>query len=163
MMADHEIKIIDDLISEYKPAKCLEWGSGGSTIYFPKRHACIKQWIAIEDLGRYPIFLNEHIDKEKVTMLWVPNDEWYTSVVEHNGKMFDFIFVDGVDEQRERCLEIAPLLLKDGGFILLHDSARRRYGKAIEKYENRSEKLCGGEKQLKDGDYAHRGLTKLWV
>ena len=48
MMNDREIQIIEGLLS---PAfSCFEWGSGGSTLYFPK---FVKSWVSFEHDPNY--------------------------------------------------------------------------------------------------------------
>jgi len=37
-------------------------------------------------------------------------------------KYFDFVFIDGKDEERQECMGSAFRLLKDGGFAMLHDT-----------------------------------------
>ncbi len=67
MMSDKEIDIIDNLIEELKPRTVLEWGSGNSTIYFPKRN-CIEKWLSVEHNGHYVEYLKDKI-LDKVTLL----------------------------------------------------------------------------------------------
>lgn len=153
MMAESEIKIIDDLLKVYKPKHCLEWGSGNSTIYFPRKHKFIKSWLAIEHNGHYVDFIGGQIP-DNANVIWVPEDEWYVDSVKHS-RMFNFIFIDGL--HRERCLEIAKDIITQSGIILLHDSGRQDYQEFIKKYGGI--KLSEGEIPVKEGGYAHRGLT----
>jgi hypothetical protein len=46
LMREWEIQIIKNILTKLKPRKCLEWGSGYSTVYFPKIAGC--KWISIE-------------------------------------------------------------------------------------------------------------------
>lgn len=161
MMSEKEIGIINRLIKERKPEICLEWGSGGSTVYFPDRHECIKQWVSVEHDGHYNIFLKDKIHPEKVVLVWADNDYRYIDVVKHQGQRYDFILVDGA--MRNECLKAAQHLLKEDGFVLLHDSGRKDYDEGVEAYGNRKEKLCDGEHELDDGSFVHRGLLKLWM
>ena len=62
MMSEKEIEIIDRLIEERQPKYCLEWGSGNSTVYFPKKHKCIKSWLSVEHNGHYPEYLKDKIE-----------------------------------------------------------------------------------------------------
>ena len=156
MMAEHEVKIVNDLLRKYQPETCLEWGSGNSTIYFPKEHEFIKQWVSVEHAGQYNIYLKAKVNLKKVILLWTPNNQWYLDCVKHQGKKYDFVLIDGI--HREECLNIAHQITKEGGIILLHDTGRKEYEKFISKYLNR-EILCEGDKPQKDGGFAHRGLT----
>jgi len=163
MMSQEEVAIIDELIEERKPKVCLEWGSGNSTIYFPKKHECIKSWVSIEDLGGYVKYLSPKMDREKVTLMWVPDNEWYIDCVKHQGKKYDFILVDGVDGHREACLDLAITeLAKKGAMVLLHDSGREEYQPFIKRHRKKAQKLSEGEKKIGEY-YAHRGLTLFKV
>lgn len=61
MMSDAEIKLIDDLISKHKPKYCLEWGSGGSTVHFPKNIG-IETWLSVEHNGHYVQYLEDKVN-----------------------------------------------------------------------------------------------------
>ncbi len=151
MMADSEIQLISNLIFMYKPKHCLEWGSGGSTIYFPKTHKSLR-WLAVEHNGNWVKKVASELP-DNANVVWVPEDEWYVDCVKHS-RTFDFILIDG--QHRERCLEIARQIVSEDGIILLHDSGRKEYQQFID--ANEGEKLCDGE--IREGNYyAHRGLT----
>lgn len=152
MMSDKEIGIIDILIKEIKPESCLEWGSGNSTFYF-SRHPSIKSWLAIEHNGHYVEYLAGKT-KPNTNVIWA-DKEWYIDVVKLNGRKYDFILIDG--QEREACLRVAHDLIKPNGIILLHDSGRIEYQDFIKLYKPR--KLTDGEMPLKEGGFAHRGLT----
>lgn len=149
MMSDKEIAIIDNLLLGKR--HCLEWGAGGSTITFPKRHKGV-MWLAVEHNGNWVKKISPEL-ADNANIIWVPEDEWYVDCVKHS-RLFDFILIDGL--HRERCLEIARDIVSKDGVILLHDSGREEYQEFINK--NNGEKLCDGE--ILEGDYfAHRGLT----
>lgn len=149
-MSDKEIKIIDDLIEERKPKTVLEWGSGGSTIYFPK-HDTIKHWLSIEHNGHYVSYLKDKVHP-KTDVIWA-DKEWYIDCVKL-GKKYDMILVDGND--REACVEIGLNLLTAKGFLLLHDSGREEYQDFIRKFSG--EVLIEGEEPYR-GYFKHRGLA----
>lgn len=151
MMSNGEIEIIDSLIEECKPKFCLEFGSGGSTIYFPKEHPDIN-WLAIEHNGNWIKKIADNLP-DNATVIWTPDNEWYVDSVKHS-RIFDFILIDGL--HRERCLEITMGIISKNGIILLHDSGREEYQDFIEKYKG--EKLSEGEKP-EGKHFAHRGLT----
>lgn len=150
MMSDREIEIIDGLIEKLRPAECLEWGSGGSTIYFPQ-HNCIKSWLSIEHNGHFKKDLDKKI-KNNVNIFWTTNKWLYINHPKE--KKFDFILIDGV--HRMECLEMAIGLLNKNGFILLHDSGRTEYDLSQYNYQI----LLDGEIPTKDG-FAHRGLALI--
>lgn len=152
MMADREIEYIDNLIEEIRPKTCLEWGSGNSTIYFPKKHGCIQKWVSIEYSRKWFSHVNRHKDPDKVDI----KIRDMNSYLDVEGS-FDLILVDG--EKRNECLRLAKSLLNKNGVILLHDSVRTEYDEGMALYDNK-EVIFNGEPT---SDTFHRGLTKLWV
>jgi len=163
MMSKKEVEIIDKLIEERKPATCLEWGSGNSTVYFTNKHKCIKHWLSIEHLGNYVKELSPKVDGERVSIVWVPTDVWYVDCVKHQGRKYDFILVDGLNDKRESCLAVAHSIAKEKATILLHDSGREAYQGFIRNYGKKAKKLSEGEQLSKNGFFAHRGLTIFQV
>lgn len=148
MMSDAEIKIVDKHLTYAR--RCLEWGSGGSTVFFPKDNSWV-YWLSIEHNGHWVQKISDQLPTN-ANVVWVPDNEWYVDCVKHSGT-FDFILIDGL--HRERCLEIALDIISDDGVILLHDSGRKEYQGFIEKHHG--EKLIDGEEPY-DGYYKHRGL-----
>lgn len=148
MMSEQEINLVHSHIEPL--AKCLEWGSGGSTIYFPDRNDSVS-WLSIEHNGHWVQKLANDLPNN-ANVVWVPDNEWYVDCVKHSGK-FDFILIDGL--HRERCLEVAREIISEDGVILLHDSGRKEYQEFIK--ANDGEKLIDGE-EPHEGFYKHRGL-----
>lgn len=157
MMSDDEIAIIDRLIERIRPEMCLEWGSGGSTVYFPKAHDCIKLWDSVEHNGHYEEFLRPHLDP-KVCLHWIQDDmDKYVNCL--SAYEYDFILIDGME--RGRCLEIASEMVSDAGCILLHDADRGEYQGFIKNCKLKKRRLSRGEKLQRDGGCAHRGLIRF--
>lgn len=148
MMSNQELLIIDNLLMGKK--HCLEWGSGGSTTYFPVKNPRL-QWLSIEHNGNWVKKISPSLPSN-ANVIWVPDNEWYVDCVKHS-RIFDFILIDGL--QRERCLEIAREIVSEDGVILLHDSGRQEYQEFIKKHDG--EKLIDGEEPYR-GFYKHRGL-----
>ena len=150
MMTIKEIGIIDKLIKEHQPKRCLEWGSGNSTIYFPNQHDCIESWLSIENNGHYKEYLDPKI-KHNTEIFWTTDMELY---VNYPILEYDFILIDG--RSRMKCLEVACQQLKRNGIIILHDSGRTEYDLSGYKHKILSE----GEIPY-DGGFAHRGLALI--
>lgn len=151
MMSEAEIKYIDGLLESLRPKHCLEWGSGGSTVYFPKKHKFVR-WLAVEHNGNYLKKIADNL-ADNANVVWVSDDQWYMDCVKHS-RIFDFILIDGL--HREICLEIAKDIISKDGVILLHDAGRKDYQAAIK--EHNGEIVIQGE--IPEGDYfAHRGLA----
>lgn len=151
MMSDKEVEIIDNLIKQNKPKHCLEWGSGGSTIYFPNKHRNLS-WLSVEHNGNWVKRIVPELS-DNATVIWIPEDEWYVDCIKHS-RTFDFILIDGL--HRERCLEIAKDIISPRGIILLHDSGRKEYQEFIKK--NNGKILIEGEEPL-GAYFKHRGLA----
>ncbi len=47
-MADKEIAIVEEILLKLHPSRCLEWGSGYSTLYFSQFIPENAKWIAVE-------------------------------------------------------------------------------------------------------------------
>lgn len=165
-MAHEETVIIDNLIEELKPKQCLEWGAGGSTIYFPNKHyLTISKWTSIESdkewfnslLGKTP---------ENVELVYAFDPDAYVNYPLIKKKKYDFILVDGLingeDKYRVDCLKVASQVLNPGGIVLLHDSGRLRYREGYEFFDFNIELIPGVGKNTEDGGADFRGLTKFW-
>lgn len=125
----------------------LEWGSGGSTVYFTRflrNHSIAYTWTSLEYNARWAHDVQHELvgDHDTAVVLFdVGNDrvlQRYNEMEEYilypntMGRKFDFIFVDG--RKRRRCLLEAKHLLKEGGAALLHDAERRYYWGACKAY-----------------------------
>jgi predicted O-methyltransferase YrrM len=165
MMFDADIAMIDKLIEERKPEVCLEWGAGNSTVYFPKKHDCIKKWVSIEHNGHYFASLKDRINPETTTIRLFDDCEVtfdnYINQVKADGPIYDFILVDGADISRGRCLGVAFELIKPNGIILLHDAFREQYKEYVDQYSHVN--LTQGEPPITNGFPAHQGLMAFFI
>lgn len=149
MMDDHEVEAMASLIKTRKPKRVLEWGGGGSTLYWPEKYPNI-DWVTIEHNPKWVEALSERIP-ENVTLL----DRKYPEYYQHDDRLgkFDLIIVDG--RKRVMCLDIARKYLKRGGAVILHDAGRERYAPGMQYYKNK--KVLSPPKEGKDP----RGLYLL--
>lgn len=154
MMAQQEIDYIDKLLLNRRPKLCLEWGSGNSTLYFP-RHKFIELWLSVEDNGHYLDYINGSNCSSNVQTLWILPGSSYADVVQRTNRKFDFILIDGLD--REKCLDNAKKIINPGGVILLHDAGRAEYRDMIDRYGG--DIIFQGEVPDGKNGYAHRGLA----
>jgi hypothetical protein len=131
-MLDREIQIIEEVLRKLKPKKCLEWGSGYSTLFFPKRVRGITKWISIDHDKDWFTKIYEQNDSSNIELYHVPpnNFPWtdenndgsvsdlrdYIDFPERFGK-FDFILVDG--RARKQCLIKAREIINDKGIVVL--------------------------------------------
>ena len=147
-MSQKEIAMIESILLSYGPhLDILEWGSGGSTVYFTQflRNKEISYtWTSIEyNRVWYERILDMVGDDKSVnlSLFDVRNTELkqrYTTMEEYIiypatlGKKYDVILVDG--RKRRRCLLEASKLLKPDGVTLLHDARRTYYHCAFSAY-----------------------------
>ena len=123
-MQQKDINMMDYFFDKYKPKSVLEWGCGGSTIYFPKKHDCIEWWYSMEHNLEWVTNLNGHLPKN-VTVHYFSGDYVINMITKRILTFADFIIVDGVS--RKACLEYAVEKCKDDALVFLHDSGRVDY------------------------------------
>lgn len=104
----------------------LEFGCGGSTQILSQ---CLAPGARLVSLETDPAWIdrtNRNLDILGVprgTCELLPYAGWVEALA---GRTFDFIFVDGVDEERDAFARTAYPCLDVGGWILYHDTRRRR-------------------------------------
>ncbi len=143
-----ELDIIEDILMKHRPLKCLEWGSGYSTIYFPSLLNKRSKWISVEhdkywanqihELNKNPIVMIFHIPPNNSKWTDKNQDGSYFDLkdyVEFPSKFgkFDFILIDG--RARTSCLDKAHDLLDNNGLVVLHDSNRKYYHEALKYFK----------------------------
>jgi hypothetical protein len=131
MMDKPEIEALCAVLEERKPTRVLEWGAGGSTLYWPKLFPDIK-WLSVEHNPDYFQALKGKTTVN-VTLLQLDYPAYHELKAEDVGT-FDLIIVDG--RHRVRCLDVARELLNTGGAAILHDSGRERYAPARNYYHS---------------------------
>lgn len=134
-----------------EPARCLEWGSGGSTKAVLERCGFIERWVSVEhdpawyervrDRTSDPRLMLQLVEPDiarpdpedlEAVMAWDDRAEQepemtasYVSHPESLGTEFDFVLVDG--RARRLCLRAGYALLRPGGVAVLHDAQREEY------------------------------------
>lgn len=157
-MLPAEISKMEEILFTYAPhVDVLEWGSGGSTVYFPeflRRCGISYSWVSVEyNKGWYEKIaeVTQGDPDISVVLFDVGNNDLRQRHVPMNeyvaypgtlGKKFDVIFVDG--RKRRRCLIEAAKLLKSGGRVILHDARRTYYHCAFSKYPDSRMLLWSG-------------------
>ena len=157
----------------------LEWGSGGSTVYFTqflKNKGIAYTWTSIEyskvwyekissilkDDKNVSIVLFD-VGNTNVKQPDIPMNEYvvYPSTI---GKKYDVILVDG--RKRRRCLLEASKMLKPGGVVLLHDARRAHYHSSFSAYPDSRMVLWTGlwVGKLEDPGFVRRiiNLVEYW-
>lgn len=155
MMANYEVEYIRSFIILNGVRTVLEWGSGNSTIWFPKHCPKLVKWVSIEHNGHYVEYLKNKVASNVELRYIQDSKEKYINGA--NGEKYDLILVDG--EYRKECVEKGFTLLNDHPTcrVLLHDSGRKEYEAWYTKYKPFI--AYQGQTPTKDGGYAHRGLA----
>ena len=123
LMHPEEIQALHELIEKRKPARVLEWGGGGSTLYWPEHYPKI-DWVTIESEPEWYEALRPRV-RESVTLLHLGPPDVYSIGPAAIGT-FDLIIVD-CKTWRVECLDNARNLLEPGGVVVQHDSWKPRW------------------------------------
>lgn len=147
MMTESDMKTIERILDAYPSVSVLEWGSGGSTVYFPnylRKNNTPYSWLSIEYNTAWYQKISAATENDPHTEIVLfdtgnahvkqrenPMDE-YVAYPSTLGKTFDVILIDG--RKRRRCILEAKQLLNPNGVVLLHDAQRRYYHCAFDAY-----------------------------
>lgn len=111
--------------------RILEWGSGGSTIFFAERGARI---ISIEHDAAWAELAREELLRRKLTaqveIHRIDLAANYVDVVDRLAGSFDLVVVDG--RRRVECVDKVHERVVAGGWLVLDDSDREAYSPAVE-------------------------------
>jgi len=146
-MKMRELDIIREVLYKLQPGRCLEWGSGYSTIYFPKIQKSITAWHAIEHHPGWAETVRTKSKDDRIHLHAIsPDDpEYFQFKGKYGPKLegtyndfksyidfpislegkFDFIFIDG--RARKDCLKLAFDLISEKGVVIVHDANRDNY------------------------------------
>jgi hypothetical protein len=160
LMLEKECKCIESYL---KPEHVMfEWGSGGSTLHFPK---FVKGYYSVEHfdfwyrLVRNKLRENPEIVK-KVKLYHIRNDlpykyeddipievfQHYVDAIDLPGlKRFDIIFVDGEHRTRGFCAMKALSYMDKDSIMFIHDYYERPKLKYLEQYFDIIEKIEDGD------------------
>jgi len=150
-MADYHIRILEQELQKLGKSHLdiLEWGSGGSTVYFPvflndKGISCT--WTSVEHSHEWFDRVVKELDGNAnitVNLVEYSGDNVSLQKIDMNryikfpaslGHKYDFILVDG--RKRYKCLLEASRLLKPDGVVILHDAHRHPYYAGFEPYND---------------------------
>ena len=145
MMSPKEIAFIEKYLTKDKVM--LEWGAGGSTLYFSQ---LVKEYYSIE---HNPIWWSKiknsarYLEKNNINIFNAKNDMKFTIPSEYNQfkkyinyidkigiSKYDIILIDG--RARQWCAEKALKYIDSNSIIFIHDYFNRDRYKIIEKWYN---------------------------
>lgn len=146
-MSCEETLIIQDILARLQPAKCLEWGAGYGTLYFPGRAGKRLQWHSVEHEKQWAEKIAAMNQNPNILISYVKPNHFPWSDIDHDGAYsdlrdyvdfpsglgpFDFILVDG--RARKDCLKKAYELVSEKGVVVLHDAQRKYYHPSFSLY-----------------------------
>lgn len=149
-MKNKELDIIEEILLAIKPKKCLEWGSGYSSLVFPEL-VDPELWLAIEHDQDWAKEISGKNNNAKVKIVhvlsevvgWNNRGDWrkdgsyrdFESYINYPEKYapFDFIMIDG--RARVECLKKASELIAQEGVVIFHDCNRTHYHQYQELFE----------------------------
>ncbi len=158
LLAVSEVKIIESLLRAQRPQRVLEWGSGWSTVYWPKRCPGLREWVAIEHEPRWYERIKGRV-VDCVDLRLVARAEYYVPLL-WGEKAFDLIFVDGL--YRRACLLVAARILAPGGIVVLHDAGRLEYRASWGVFPHHELLFRGRYPYGAPGEYLGFGLCVFW-
>ena len=135
-LADDAVQFLDRRLAEIgktRPARILEFGSGGSTLWFAKRGALVSvendpEWFAIVQSALRAHGLTADLRLHPVPLHPVCNA--------FEADAFDLVLVDQEDfadgHHRVACVEAARRLVSPGGAMMLDNSDRPKFARAFE-------------------------------
>jgi hypothetical protein len=176
----NEIKYIEKLLinlsTKNGKIKILEWGAGNSSIYFSLFMNAMNiqyEWHSIENYIPWYNNVIEFIKKnnlQKNTFCHLKSGtneknkqkqekmrlDDYLNYPTFMDIGFDLILIDG--RLRDECLTIASKILKQSGYVVLHDAERKQYHKGFKYYIDKGEFIIKNI-SLNSQD----GVQKMWI
>ncbi|WP_108879563.1 class I SAM-dependent methyltransferase [Anderseniella sp. Alg231-50] len=137
--------------------RILEWGSGGSTVFFAERGAqvtCIEHDPVWARLVRWELARRNLNAQVNINQIDLAAD--YVDRVEHLEGSFDLVIVDG--RRRVECVSKVHSRVVPAGWLVLDDSDRQAYLPAVEQ-------LAGWHKLVLKGPRPHTKddpQTTMW-
>lgn len=158
-MPDKDVKSIEYLIEYGQPDHILEWGSGGSTIYFSYKYQDIfDSYLAIEDDSDWHDYVNNNVFGN--TSVYYRKPINYYSDILKMGKNFDLILIDG--RYRQACMVVAKQIVTENGIVLLHDSERDIYDSVHGLFEYNKQITEDVKYEMDNMTFTHKGLRGYW-
>ncbi|MGF1638148.1 MAG: hypothetical protein ACFCUU_13805 [Cyclobacteriaceae bacterium] len=146
-MSQKEQDVLLEAIVSLNPIRCLEWGTGFSTLFFTKYLEQSASWTSIEHNEAWFDLMQNKALPDNVNLLHVAPDkkqyEEYTddgtykdfkTYEEKPDGKFDFILIDG--RARSACLERALTFVNENELVVMHDANRKKYHENFHLFNN---------------------------
>ena len=136
-------RLIDELSGTIGAgARVLEYGGGGSTLWFLDRGATV---VTVEHHAELAERLRRQVDSDRWTLLQrgPENDyaDYVAAIDDFPDEHFDVVLVDG--RERARCALRSVAKIKPGGLLIVDDVDRERYAGALEQVPYPREDVVG--------------------
>lgn len=155
-MQDIDIEALDVIFEKINPSYVLEWGTGGSTIYFPKKHPEIQTWESIENNKEWFDNIKNAETQDNVKLVYRTKTFCTGYAITSSVKKADFILIDG--QFRKECMELCARECKKDAIVALHDSGRLAYHKWFSLFPF-AKRITNGRVPDGMGGYKRDGLT----
>ncbi len=145
-----EIALFEELLSNLKPQKVLEYGCGFSSLHFLSFLPDKAIWHSVEHNQQWfeevkqmatkkgvdNILKLHHVTAETESWLLEGDYKDFKNYVDFPEKLkpFQLVLVDGM--ARESCVKKAFELLADDGILVLHDANRKRYQDSLKLFDD---------------------------
>lgn len=166
-LTDTAINFIADLCHKNKQLKILEFGSGGSTIWFAQRTNYL---VSIEHNPKWYNLVTQALEnlnldnlnpklKPEITRKLLNPPAYYQICAEFPDNYFDLILIDAIE--RVNCAVQAVRILKPGGILMLDNCERVQY---LPIYENlKSWKLTKSAQTVIQNNQEIKHYTDWWI
>lgn len=123
-LTDEAIGFLEKLLQEKEHAKILEFGCGGSTIWFSKR---TRHLVSIEHDVRWYTKTKNYLEALQVPTvdLRLIKSNYFLQCDTFEDNYFDLILIDAKD--RIKCTQRAIRILKPGGILMLDNAEREKF------------------------------------
>lgn len=128
-LTEKAISFLDEFLNKNPDAKILEFGCGGSTIWFSKKTSKLvsiehdKEWY-----NSVKSYIENNAECNQVDMRLIDRP-YYGICDQFPDDFFDLILVDGRD--RVKCVEKSIRILKKGGVLMLDNAERPWYAHVV--------------------------------
>lgn len=132
-LSEQAIEYFSNLLT--KEMDVIEFGAGGSTLWLAER---VKSVTSYENDADWIAVLRKN-KPENVTL--------HFETFPTSGQRVDLIYIDGEPVAvRGEWLKMAPVMLKDGGIVVLDNANRPEYAEALAEFSQRAELLFESDK-----------------
>lgn len=132
MMSQEEVSFFNSLLATGEISRVVEFGAGGSTLYFPKRLPSGGSWTSIEAHPGWAEQVRKHVD-ERVSLYQAETVDEVEPGFMDALHQADLVLVDG-SEDRSRILDLVRAE-NPAAMVVLHDSWRDSYQSAAQRYD----------------------------